>query len=169
MKKKIYISLTVFVLMFIFLASLYPAEAQTYTNSSPAFKTIASQFQCNCGCGENMYECDPSTCDVSKQFKSDLLKMMNKGWSNQKIRNYYINIYGESILSAPEKSGFSLTAWVLPFVALGAATIIVVLVIRKWVKKNNTGESVSANENDEDEVENEILSSIIEEERKKYL
>ena len=42
--------------------------------------------------------------------------MMNKGWDKDKIENYYVNQYGEEILTAPERSGFSLVAWILPFV-----------------------------------------------------
>ncbi|MFL6555081.1 MAG: cytochrome c-type biogenesis protein CcmH, partial [Bacillus sp. (in: firmicutes)] len=73
------------------------------------------------------------------------------------------------ILTSPEKSGFSLTAWVLPFVVLGAAGIAVFFLIRKWVKKKGTDEYVAEYESTEDEVEGEILSSMIDEERKKYL
>jgi cytochrome c-type biogenesis protein CcmH len=95
--------------------------------------------------------------------------MMNKGWDKDKIRAYYVNIYGEEILTSPEKSGFSLTAWVLPFVVLAAAGISLYFVIRKWVKKKASDEPVAEYQNTEDEVEREILSSMIDEERKKYL
>jgi cytochrome c-type biogenesis protein CcmH len=95
--------------------------------------------------------------------------MMNKGWDKDKIRDYYVKIYGESILTAPKKSGFSLTAWVLPFVALGAGAVALLFVTRKWVKKKDTDELVTEHKSNEDEIEEEILSSIIDEERKKYL
>ncbi len=95
--------------------------------------------------------------------------MMNKGWDKDKIREYYVNIYGEEILTSPEKSGFSLTAWVLPFVVLAVAAIAVFFMIRKWVKKKDSEEVVTDYMNTEDEVEGEILSSMIDEERKKYL
>lgn len=95
--------------------------------------------------------------------------MMNKGWSKDKIRNYYVGIYGESILTAPEKSGFSLTAWVLPFAVLGGAAILLFFIIRKWVKKKGKEEEAVMEHDDEKHVDREILSSIIGEERKKYL
>ena len=95
--------------------------------------------------------------------------MMNKGWDKDKIRDYYVNIYGEEILTAPEKSGFSLTAWILPFVVLGLAAASLFFVIRKWVRKKEGDEPVLEAETNKDEVEGEILSSMIDEERKKYL
>jgi cytochrome c-type biogenesis protein CcmH len=157
------------VLLFIFQGSFLTAEAKTIDLKSAEFKAVASQFACTCGCGQDHFECDPNTCSLTKNFKKDLVKMMNKGWDKDKIRQYYINIYGESILTAPEKSGFSLTAWILPFVALAAAAVAIFFVIKKWVKRKATDEPVIDNDNEEDEVEREILSSIIDEERKKYL
>lgn len=157
------------VIAFIFQASFLTAAAKEIDYKSPEFKAVASQFNCTCGCGQDHYECDPSTCSLTKQFKQDLVAMMNKGWDKDKIRDYYVKIYGESILTAPKKSGFSLTAWVLPFVALGAGAVALLFVTRKWVKKKDTDELVTEHKSNEDEIEEEILSSIIDEERKKYL
>lgn len=167
MKNKVYFGLLI--VAFIFQASFFPVEAKQIDYKSAEFKAVASQFACTCGCGQDHYECDPNTCSLTTQFKKDLVGMMNKGWDKDKIRAYYVNIYGEEILTAPEKSGFSLTAWVLPFVALGAAAIAILIVIRKWVKKKGMDEPVNDSKSKEDEIEGEILSSIIDEERKKYL
>jgi cytochrome c-type biogenesis protein CcmH len=154
---------------FIFQGSSFRVEAKQFDYKSAEFKAVASQFACTCGCGQDHYECDPNTCNLTTDFKKDLVDMMNKGWDKDKIRAYYVNIYGEEILTSPEKSGFSLTAWVLPFVVLGAAAVALFIVIRKWVKKKGTDEPVTEYENTQDEVEGEILSSMIDEERKKYL
>jgi cytochrome c-type biogenesis protein CcmH len=154
---------------FIFQASFFSVEAKQIDYKSAEFKAVASQFNCTCGCGQDHYECDPNTCSLTKSFKQDLVSMMNKGWDKNKIRDYYVNIYGEEILTAPEKSGFSLTAWVLPFVVLGLAAASLFFVIRKWVKKKGIDEITLDDEISKDVVEGEILSSMIDEERKKYL
>src|SRR3954451_22991038 len=150
MKKKLYLGLLL--IAFIFQTSFLRVEASQMDYKSAEFKAVAEQFACTCGCGQDHYECDPNTCNLTKSFKKDLVGMMNKGWDKDKIRQYYINIYGESILTAPEKSGFSLTAWVLPFVALGAAAVVIFFVIKKWVKKKAGNESVIENDNEEDDV-----------------
>jgi cytochrome c-type biogenesis protein CcmH len=168
MKNKIYIGLLI--IAFIFPGSFLLVEAAKQIDyKSAEFKAVAQQFACTCGCGQDHYECDPNTCNLTTEFKADLVDMMNKGWDKDKIRAYYVNIYGEEILTSPEKSGFSLTAWVLPFVVLAAAGISLYFVIRKWVKKKASDEPVAEYQNTEDEVEGEILSSMIDEERKKYL
>jgi cytochrome c-type biogenesis protein CcmH len=167
MKNKIYIGLLIFA--FIFQGSFLRVEAKEFDYKSAEFKAVASQFRCTCGCGQDHYECDPNTCNETKEFKKDLVGMMNKGWDKDKIRDYYVKIYGEEILTAPEKSGFSLAAWILPFVALGAAAAGLFFVIRKWVKKKGPEEQTVLSQNTEVEIEEEILSSMIDEERKKYL
>lgn len=149
--------------------SFLRVEAEEFDYKSAEFKAVAQQFACTCGCGQDHFECDPNTCNLTTEFKADLVEMMNKGWDKDKIREYYVNIYGEEILTAPEKNGFSLTAWVLPFAALAAAGAALYFIIRKWVKKRGTEEPVTQYQNNEDEVEGEILSSMIDEERKKYL
>jgi cytochrome c-type biogenesis protein CcmH len=96
--------------------------------------------------------------------------MMNKGMDKDEIREYYVDIYGEEILTAPEKKGFSLTAWVTPFVVLAGAGSGVFFVIRRWVRRNRNDDFSKFNELElhNDETENEILQSMIDDERKKY-
>ncbi|WP_160721609.1 cytochrome c-type biogenesis protein CcmH [Bacillus sp. USDA818B3_A] len=167
MRKKLYLGLLV--IAFIFQVSFLRVEASQIDYKSAEFKAVAQQFACTCGCGQDHYECDPNTCNLTTEFKKDLVEMMNKGWDKDKIRQYYVNIYGEEILTSPEKSGFSLTAWVLPFVVLGVAAVAVFFIIRKWVKRKGTQGDITDYESAVDEVEGEILSSMIDEERKKYL
>ena len=167
MKSKIYIGLLL--IAFIFQVSNFQVQAKEFDYKSKEFEAAASQFMCTCGCGQDHFECDPKTCNLTIGFKEDIVEMMNKGWDKDKIREYYINIYGEEILTAPEKSGFSLVAWVLPFAVLVIAGVAIFFIIPKWVKKKGSNELTQDNVKIKDEVEEEILSSMIEEERKKYL
>lgn len=136
---------------------------------SKEFKAVASQFICTCGCGQDHYSCDMAGCKVTDAFKKDLIDMMEKGMDKDEIREYYVKTLGEEILTSPEKKGFSLTAWILPFAAIGAAGAGIFLVIHKWVKKKGQASDELPENVVNDEVEEEILSSMIEEERKKYL
>ncbi|WP_042458281.1 cytochrome c-type biogenesis protein [Neobacillus dielmonensis] len=167
MKNKVYLGFLI--LFVIFQTPLLRVHAAEFDYKSAEFKAVASQFRCTCGCGQDHFECDPNTCNETKEFKQDLVDMMKKGWDKDKIRDYYVNIYGEEILTAPEKSGFSLAAWTLPFAAIGIAGAGLFFVIRKWVKRKAPDETNETVQDIEEEVEGEILSSLIDEERKKYL
>ncbi|WP_409270619.1 cytochrome c-type biogenesis protein [Neobacillus sp. SCS-31] len=167
MPRKVYTA--ILLVLILVQAAAFPVFAKEFDYKSKEFKAVASQFSCTCGCGQDHYECDPNTCNLTVEFKKDLVDMMNKGMDKDEIRAYYIGIYGEEILTAPEKEGFSLTAWVLPFVALGGAGTALFFVIRKWVKRKGQAAGQIEETTGQDEVESEILSSIIDEERKKYL
>lgn len=165
-------SIILLIILFSMRVFLMPANAaenkNEYDYKSPEFKAVASQFMCTCGCGQDHYACDMAGCKNTDAFKHDLLTMMNEGKNKDEIREYYVNTLGEEILSAPEKKGFSLTAWVLPFAAIGGAGSGIFFVLYRWVRRRNTNLVVENTEEPMDEVESEILSSMIEEERKKY-
>jgi|SRR5690625_3690897 len=150
-----------------------PAAAQeNFDRNSPEFRDNTSQFMCLCGCGQDHHECDMEACGLNEQFKTEILEFMNDGHDKDFIKNHYVEIYGEVILTAPEKSGFSLTAWVTPFVILAGAGAGVLLLIRKWVRKSaedrgQGGISCKA-ETEPEEPEDEVLQSLVEEERKKH-
>lgn len=170
--KTIYQTISLLVILFLPFVALHPTAyaKEEFDYKSEEFKGVASQFKCTCGCGQDHYECDPTTCNLTVEWKADFVEMMNKGMDKDEIREYYVEIYGEEILTAPEKKGFSLTAWVTPFVVLAGAGSGVFIVIRRWVKRKSDDEtSILTNEDlIIDETENEILQSMIEEERKKY-
>lgn len=140
-----------------------------YDWNSPEFREAASTYMCMCGCGQDHLECNMDGCGLNDSFKTEILEMLNDGWTQDEIKDYYVNMYGEVILTAPEKRGFSLTAWITPFAVLGMAGVGVVFLIRKWVSKAELvlGED-HGSDPEIDETEDEVMKSMIEEERKKH-
>ncbi|OIJ17583.1 cytochrome c-type biogenesis protein CcmH [Anaerobacillus alkalilacustris] len=158
-----------FVLVLLLSMVALPVSAvDQYDFKSQEFKEVASQFMCMCGCGQDHFECNMQGCGLNDAFKQEMKEMMDDGLNKDEIKDYYVSMYGEEILTAPEKRGFSLAAWILPFFVLGTAGTGLFYVIRKWIKVNRSSENVSSDTTDLDETEDEILKSIIDEERKKY-
>lgn len=98
-----------------------------YDENSPEYKDVSSLFVCP--------ECSTVGAELNERFVAEILDLMNEGYTKEEIRDYFVGVYGESILAAPETSGFSLLAWVVPFIALGVAGIGVLLFIRNSVKR----------------------------------
>jgi cytochrome c-type biogenesis protein CcmH len=169
MNKKFSIGLLLVLFIFQGTIAAVASGSKVIELKSKEFKAVASQFICTCGCGQDHYSCDMAGCKVTDAFKADLIEMMEKGMDKDEIREYYVKTLGEEILTSPEKKGFSLTAWILPFAAIGGAGAGIFFVIRKWVKKKGQDSEDFTESTMNDEVEDEILSSMIEEERKKYL
>jgi cytochrome c-type biogenesis protein CcmH len=155
-------------LQFLFVGAAYAAD-NDFDYKSEAFKEVASQFYCNCGCGQDHFECDPNTCSNTKSFKKELADRMKLGWTKDQIRDYYVKTYGEEILMAPQKKGFDMTAWATPFAALGVGGGGLFFAMRRWVGRNKKEiEEQTPEESDENKAENEIMKSMIDEERKKF-
>ena len=58
------------------------------------------------------------TCSFSKQMRRDIQAKIDAGESLDRILEDLKQQYGPTVLSAPPRKGFFLSAWVLPFVAI---------------------------------------------------
>ena len=89
---------------------------------------------CDDKCGKVLINC---TCDTSKEIRKELTGKLDSGLTVQQIIQSYVKIHGETVLSAPSKRGFNLTAWIMPFAALMAGGFGVRQVIFMWTQKNS--------------------------------
>lgn len=98
---------------------------------------LENALMCNCKdkCGKVLINC---TCDHSKKMRKDLQGHLDSGLNVKQIVQVYVNEFGETILSAPTKSGFNLSAWITPFVALVIGGVGVRQIMRKWIKRPGT-------------------------------
>lgn len=126
MRSTVILSL-IFLLFFLPVAGI--AQKQ-YDENSPEFKKLESQFVCP--------ECSTVGAELNDRFKAEILELMNEGYTEEEIKDYFVGVYGESVLAAPETRGFSILAWVTPFVVILIASIGVILFIRKSVKKSQS-------------------------------
>ncbi len=63
---------------------------------------------------------------------NDLGKQVDAGKSDEDIIAYFMDKYGATVLAAPTKSGFNLTAWIMPFAALGIGALMAVYFVRRF-------------------------------------
>ncbi len=96
---------------------------------------VARDLICTCGCGKMLNVCDMES---AKQMKVLIGKMIDQGQDRKQILSYFVEQYGESVLAAPTKRGFNLTAWVIPFIAIAVAIGVVYYILSKSVLKGKT-------------------------------
>jgi len=63
---------------------------------------------------------------------SDLGKQVDQGLSDEAVIAYFVDKYGATVLASPPASGFNLTAWVMPFVALAIGSLVAVYFVRRF-------------------------------------
>ncbi|HAQ07771.1 MAG TPA: hypothetical protein DCR24_09700 [Bacillus bacterium] len=111
---------------------------------------------------------DVSSCSVKKIYYDEIAEMMLNGKSKEEVIDYYVDNLGEQALQAPPQKGFNLTLWVLPFVILLLAAVLITVLLKKW-RKSSLPITEELPLSEAGETEKEILSSMIDSERKKYL
>jgi cytochrome c-type biogenesis protein CcmH/NrfF len=73
---------------------------------------------------------------------------IDAGDTKTEIKDALVAEFGEEVLAAPPKEGFSLLAWVLPLAGIAAAAVTVALLARRWVAAGKRREAVSGGEHD---------------------
>ncbi len=113
-------------------ASMAPHAPQEI-RVSPELKKVLEGVICQCGCNLDAYECQQTmTCSVSTAMWGQAELMIERGSSPEEALRLFAADYGERVLAAPTKSGFNLTAWILPFVAFAIGAVVLALALRRW-------------------------------------
>lgn len=101
---------------------------------------LENALMCKCDdkCGKVLINC---TCDTSKETRKTLKAKLESGLTVEQIIQQYVDKYGETILSAPTKKGFNLSAWIMPFAALVIGGLGVRKVIQSWTKPEKAAEA----------------------------
>src|SRR5687767_4303562 len=96
---------------------------------------VEEALTCQCGCGLTVHSCNHLQCGSGIPLKQEVRQLVDEGLGRDEILARFRGKYGEKILSAPTTEGFNLTAWVFPFVMLGAGILLVVGVVRRWARR----------------------------------
>ncbi len=122
------------------------SAGQVSTASAGALlQDLENALMCKCDdkCGKVLMNC---TCSTSDETRVKFSKMLESGLTVEQIIKMQVDEYGETVLSAPTKFGFNLTAWLTPFIALIAGGFGLRKVLLTWVGKKGNSDFVEAPE-----------------------
>lgn len=105
---------------------------------------LEHKIHCMCGCNLDVYTCRTTdfSCPVSPRMHRDVMSLVAGGYPAQDIMNAFVHTYGQRVLMEPEKRGFNLAGYFMPFVALGGGIALVIALIRRWQRPAGEGASV---------------------------
>jgi cytochrome c-type biogenesis protein CcmH len=91
-----------------------------HTSAAARAHDLAAELRCPECQGLSVAD---SNAPTSKAIRADIKRRIAAGESDARIRQVYVDDYGEDILLSPQSSGIGLIVWVLPVLvlALGAA------------------------------------------------
>jgi len=73
---------------------------------------------------------------LADQMKREIRDLLQQGWSEERVMQYYLDKYGERILAAPQPKGFNVLAYVMPPIVLAVAGAGVIMWIRRHTTKS---------------------------------
>ncbi len=105
-----------------------PAPLENSIYDSDTFK-VADQLQCPVCQGVTVAY---SNSGLAQQMRLLIKKKLETGENREQILQYFVDRYGESILTNPPKSGFTLLVWLLPIAGLLVGAGTVGYALRSW-------------------------------------
>jgi cytochrome c-type biogenesis protein CcmH/NrfF len=103
---------------------------------------VGKKVKCMCGgCNDSAGTCFhvggafSGPCDKAKAMLKKIDQQIAQGDSDDLIVQSFVQEYGQVVLTEPPHSGFGSVAWAMPVLYLVVGTILVVLVILRWCKR----------------------------------
>jgi cytochrome c-type biogenesis protein CcmH len=75
-----------------------------------------------------------SPSEMAGQMRGIVRERLAAGDSSAQVRQYFVDRYGEWILLAPPRRGFTLLVWLAPLVAVVVGVVIVAIRISGWTR-----------------------------------
>jgi cytochrome c-type biogenesis protein CcmH len=120
---------------------------------------ISRKLQCPVCAGQSVAD---STSKLAGQMRAIIEEKVQAGESEQQIIDYFVARYGESVVTEPPKSGFSLALWWMPVVVVVLGAVVVGLFVRERTQSGARRRVVADGPDGDEELEaiaREVLGS----------
>jgi cytochrome c-type biogenesis protein CcmH len=135
--------LTVTILAF----SVWLASAAAVDANPPAPKTtpqaIEGSVTCLCGCNMTVAGCNHEGCGSKAEMEAMAEREAASGKDTAAILQDFVLKYGTKVLATPPPSGFNLTVWILPICGGIIGLGLIVVLLRRWRRVQQSAAEVA--------------------------
>jgi cytochrome c-type biogenesis protein CcmH len=128
-----------FVLTFLLVARTVSAQEEgPVLVSDDEVNAIAKELYCPVCENIPLDVCPTQAC---AEWREDIRDKLSQGWSEEEIKQYFINRYGDRVVAAPPARGLNWLVYVLPplFIILGAVFLVSMML---GMKKRSSSQAV---------------------------
>ena len=93
---------------------------------------ISRKLECPVCNGQTVAD---STSQIARQMRDVIEQKVQAGESEEQIIDFFVARYGESIVTEPPKSGFTLALWWMPVVVVVLGAAVVALFVRERTRR----------------------------------
>lgn len=122
---------------------------------SPRTLSIARRLNCPVCTGESVAD---SQALLARQMRDTIEQKVRAGESDAQIIAYFRQQYGDAILAAPPKSGFSLALWWIPFGVVGLGALVVALFLRERMARPAPVAGAPVDDDELEQIAREVLA-----------
>ena len=96
---------------------------------------------------------DQSQVELAKQMRATVRERLADGESEQQIKDFFVDRYGDDVLAAPPARGFNVVVWVVAGLVLPIAAASLVLALRVMRRRGETAPAPAQSKVDAGELE----------------
>jgi cytochrome c-type biogenesis protein CcmH len=144
-------------------AQALPALAQTPTPNE--INEIAKGLWCPLCNGVRLDNCELQACI---QMKEVIGQKLEAGESEQQIRAYFLEQYGDVVLGEPSTQGFNRLAWILPILAAAVGLGWLIFFVRSLTHRGAATQPASASPASAGEIAQDDYLRRVDDEIEKY-
>jgi len=115
-------------------AASHPAPNPSANVESPDALKVTSRVLCMCGgcVNQTLHEC---TCGTAENERAKVAAALAAGKTPEDVIQEYVDNYGLQVLSSPDRKGFNLFGWLVPFIVTFIGLVALTFVLRGWIRR----------------------------------
>jgi cytochrome c-type biogenesis protein CcmH len=137
------------------------AQQPVPTPSDDQVNHIAHQLYCPVCENTPLDVCPTEAC---RQWRDLIRQQLSQGWTEQQIKQYFVQQYGVRVLDEPPQTGLNWLIYILPPVIILAGAFILFRALRMWTKP---GLAPTASGSNTEVVKDEYIARLEEELKKR--
>jgi cytochrome c-type biogenesis protein CcmH len=107
----------------------FPARAQDATPSDDQVNAIAQKLYCPVCENIPLDVCPTQACI---QWRALIREKLAQGWTEDQIKQYFVEQYGARVLSEPPRQGWNWLVYILPLLFVIGGVYVVIRLFRSW-------------------------------------